>query len=240
MILFRDQRSSAISRAVGLQRQLEEKSRELQQAANVERAEAMQRLAALSEGTTQAKARSRDLQLTLQQARREVAQLRQRQHELRELVAALDVPGGDQVTDSSKLAGHQQLLGVGSCDTQPAPCHKLEAVEAECQRLQAELTCWRGRQQQRGSAEEVLNIADAENQAMVQDVIMAFTEGAAALFHSCFEQPIQRRGQQFERRVLTSNRFAGFQPHWPSSTALQKACDLVETLAVVIDAASAR
>jgi hypothetical protein len=129
---LREQKRSALTRAAALQRQLEEKARELDDGAAAESAEIASRLKKVELGTSRVKARSSALRKELDVARSKTLDLQRKREKLQQEV----------------------LLRV------PANC---------------------------------------DNTQIVTDALLAFAEGASALFNECFAHPI---GEKMECNAM--------------------------------------
>lgn len=129
----REQKRSALTRAAALQRQLEEKARELDDGAAAESAEIASRLKKVELGTSRVKARSSALRKELDVARSKTLDLQRKREKLQQEV----------------------LLRVA-----PANC---------------------------------------DNTQIVTDALLAFAEGASALFNECFTHPI---GEKMESNAM--------------------------------------
>jgi len=173
LVQVRDQRRSALTRALALQDQLDEKARELNRAAAAEHAEARQRLCALDRGTSRVCARHSALERSLALVRSQVNAVSHRRKQLLQLCTA-----------------RRMRIEAGAVPPQPLRIPRRPLERPGLSPLASG---------DDGSDRELLccSKVDASDGQIIMDALTAFSEGVIDIFITHFERPIVARvGEQ--------------------------------------------
>eukprot|EP00434_Breviolum_minutum_P018153 symbB.v1.2.016013.t1/scaffold1206.1/size131539/3 len=168
------QRRSALMRARGLQTQLAEKAKQIQDVSEREEVEADQRVKLLMSGRQRAQERSKALKSGLVEVTQEVESLRWRVSALQRLLDHQEAES--QQASSGSASGSDEVLQLRQ---------KRLAVEEKCR------SCNESNEALSKKLEE--KSKDGDSVKMVKEALKAFAEGACATFSEAFQRPLLRR-----------------------------------------------